>query len=68
VETKITIVYDVYDNCLNKRGLKTGWGFSALVETDHASPVLFETGNYGVALLYNMEQLGIAPESIGMIV
>ena len=63
--TKITIVYD---NCLNKRGLKTGWGFSALMETDHASPILFDTGNDGISLLYNMEQLGIVPEKIGTIV
>jgi 7,8-dihydropterin-6-yl-methyl-4-(beta-D-ribofuranosyl)aminobenzene 5'-phosphate synthase len=65
VETKITIVYD---NCLNERRLKTGWGFSALVETDHASPILFDTGNDGTSLLYNMEQLGISPEHIGAIV
>jgi 7,8-dihydropterin-6-yl-methyl-4-(beta-D-ribofuranosyl)aminobenzene 5'-phosphate synthase len=62
---KITIVYD---NCLNKQGLKTGWGFSALIETEHASPILFDTGNDDVALLYNMERLGIDPEAIGAIV
>ena len=65
METKITIVYD---NCLNERGLKTGWGFSALIEINHTSPILFDTGDDGVALLYNMEQLGIAPERIGTIV
>ena len=63
--TKITIVYD---NCLNKRGLETGWGFSALIETNHSSPILFDTGDDGAALLYNMEQLGINPEDIGTIV
>jgi 7,8-dihydropterin-6-yl-methyl-4-(beta-D-ribofuranosyl)aminobenzene 5'-phosphate synthase len=65
VETKITIVYD---NCLSKQGLKTGWGFSALIETDHTAPILFDTGNDGFALLYNMEQLGIVPEHLGTIV
>jgi 7,8-dihydropterin-6-yl-methyl-4-(beta-D-ribofuranosyl)aminobenzene 5'-phosphate synthase len=65
METKITILYD---NCLKKQGLKTGWGFSALIETNHASPILFDTGNDGISLLYNMEQLGIAPESIGKII
>jgi 7,8-dihydropterin-6-yl-methyl-4-(beta-D-ribofuranosyl)aminobenzene 5'-phosphate synthase len=65
VNTKITIVYD---NCLKKRGLKTGWGFSALIETSHISPILFDTGDDGAALLYNMEHLGIAPEHIGTIV
>jgi 7,8-dihydropterin-6-yl-methyl-4-(beta-D-ribofuranosyl)aminobenzene 5'-phosphate synthase len=62
---KITIVYD---NCPNKQGLKTGWGFSALIETDDTSPVLFDTGNDGIALLYNMERLGINPEIIGAVV
>jgi len=65
METKITIVYD---NCLNKRWLKSGWGFSALVETNQAAPILFDTGNDGTSLVHNMEQLGIAPESIGTIV
>ena len=65
METKITIVYD---NCPKNQGLKTGWGFSALIETDHTSPILFDTGNDGVSLAQNMEQLGIAPESIGTIV
>jgi len=65
VDTRITIIYD---NDLNKQGLKTGWGFSALIETDHASPILFDTGNDGVALLYNIEKLGIDPELISAIV
>jgi 7,8-dihydropterin-6-yl-methyl-4-(beta-D-ribofuranosyl)aminobenzene 5'-phosphate synthase len=65
VDTKITIVYD---NSPKKRGLKTGWGFSALIETNLASPILFDTGNDGAALLYNMERLGIKPESVGAIV
>lgn len=65
MDTKITIVYD---NCLNKQGLKTGWGFSAFIEANHTSPILFDTGNDGVALLYNMERLGIAPELIGAVV
>jgi 7,8-dihydropterin-6-yl-methyl-4-(beta-D-ribofuranosyl)aminobenzene 5'-phosphate synthase len=65
VDAKITIVYD---NCLNKQGLKTGWGFSALIESNHESPTLFDTGNDGAALLYNMEKLGIDPKLIGAVV
>jgi 7,8-dihydropterin-6-yl-methyl-4-(beta-D-ribofuranosyl)aminobenzene 5'-phosphate synthase len=65
VETKITIIYD---NCLYERGLKTGWGFSALIETNNTSPILFDTGIDGAALLYNMDRLGVAPEHIGTIV
>jgi len=62
---KITIVYD------NRRavpGLRTGWGFSALVEADDTPAILFDTGDNGAALLYNMEQLGIDPARIGIIV
>jgi 7,8-dihydropterin-6-yl-methyl-4-(beta-D-ribofuranosyl)aminobenzene 5'-phosphate synthase len=62
---KITIVYDNYSS---KQGLKTGWGFSSLIETDNTPPILFDTGDDGGALLYNMEQLGIVPENIGAIV
>ena len=62
---KLTIVYD---NCLGKRGLRTGWGFSSLIETDHAPPFLFDTGADGATLLYNMRQLGIDPRRIGVIV
>jgi 7,8-dihydropterin-6-yl-methyl-4-(beta-D-ribofuranosyl)aminobenzene 5'-phosphate synthase len=65
VDTKITVVYD---NNLNKRGLKTGWGFSALIEVDHATPILFDTGDDGASLMYNMEKLDIDPKLIGAIV
>ena len=62
---KITIVYD---NCLGKVGLRTGWGFSALIETEDAPPLLFDTGADGATLLHNMKQLGIDPGRIGIIV
>jgi len=62
---KITVVYD---NCSIKQGLKTGWGFSSLIETDDAPPLLFDTGADGATLLYNMKQLGIDPSRIGVIV
>jgi len=62
---KITIVYD---NCAVKAGLRTGWGFSSLIETANAPPLLFDTGADGATLLYNMKQLGIDPSRIGTIV
>jgi len=62
---KITVVYD---NCSIKQGLKTGWGFSSLIETEDAPPLLFDTGADGATLLYNMKQLGIDPSRIGVIV
>ncbi len=62
---KVTIVYD---NCASKLGLKTAWGFSCLIETEGTPPLLFDTGADGTTLLYNMEQLDIDPEKIGMVV
>ena len=62
---KITIVYD---NCLSKPGLRTGWGFSSLIETNYAPLLLFDTGADGTTLLYNMRKLGIDPGRIGIIV
>ena len=62
---KITIVYD---NCLSKPGLRTGWGFSSLIEVGGAPPLLFDTGADGATLLYNMKELGIDPGRIGIIV
>ena len=52
----------LYDNVAGK-GLKSGWGFSCLVETKERR-ILFDTGDNGDALLYNMEKLGIKPKSI----
>lgn len=62
---KITVTYDNY---ALKAGLGTGWGFSALVETENEPPILFDTGADGVTLLHNMKQLGIDPSRIGTIV
>jgi len=62
---KVTVVYD---NCASKSGLKTGWGFSCLIEAEGEPPLLFDTGADGATLLYNMGQLNIDPEGIGVIV
>jgi 7,8-dihydropterin-6-yl-methyl-4-(beta-D-ribofuranosyl)aminobenzene 5'-phosphate synthase len=62
---KITIVYD---NCLGKAGLRTGWGFSALIEIENSPSILFDTGADGATLLHNMKRLDINPEHIGVIV
>jgi 7,8-dihydropterin-6-yl-methyl-4-(beta-D-ribofuranosyl)aminobenzene 5'-phosphate synthase len=55
---KITLVYDNQAN----EGLKSGWGFSCLIET--TEKILFDTGDSGENLIYNLEQLNIQPESI----
>jgi 7,8-dihydropterin-6-yl-methyl-4-(beta-D-ribofuranosyl)aminobenzene 5'-phosphate synthase len=59
---KITIVYDNEANA----GLKSGWGFSCLVETEER--ILFDTGDTGEKLIYNLKQLNIQPESIAAVV
>ena len=59
---KITIVYDNQAD----EGLKSGWGFSCLIEAKEK--ILFDTGNSGENLLYNLRQLNIQPESIAAIV
>jgi 7,8-dihydropterin-6-yl-methyl-4-(beta-D-ribofuranosyl)aminobenzene 5'-phosphate synthase len=58
---KITVVYD---NDVLKEGLKSGWGFSCLIDKD----ILFDTGDNGAAVLYNMEKLGIDPNEIKSVV
>jgi 7,8-dihydropterin-6-yl-methyl-4-(beta-D-ribofuranosyl)aminobenzene 5'-phosphate synthase len=62
---KVTIVYD---NEAEKSGLRADWGFSALVQAEDTSPILFDTGADSPTLLHNMSELGILPEGIGTIV
>ncbi len=59
---KIKVIYDneAY------RGMKSGWGFSCLVENERK--VLFDTGWYGSILLSNMKALDIDPKDIEIIV
>jgi 7,8-dihydropterin-6-yl-methyl-4-(beta-D-ribofuranosyl)aminobenzene 5'-phosphate synthase len=61
-------VTSVYDNCLSKPGLRTGWAFSCLIETGDAPPVLFDTGADGATLMHNMKRLGIDRRHIKAIV
>ncbi len=62
---KVTIIYD---NCVRKQGLKAGWGFSSLIETESVPPLLFDTGGDGATLLYNIKELSINPSHVGVIV
>jgi 7,8-dihydropterin-6-yl-methyl-4-(beta-D-ribofuranosyl)aminobenzene 5'-phosphate synthase len=59
---KITIVYDNEAN----PGLKSGWGFSCLIEAKEK--ILFDTGDSGENLIYNLRQLNIQPENIAAVV
>ena len=61
---KITIVCD---NEVKQPGLIADWGFSSLIETQDAPPILFDTGTDGSILLHNMSQLKIDPSAIGIV-
>ncbi len=60
---KITIIYD---NTVFRDGLKSDWGFSALIEFNNRK-ILFDTGGNGAILLENMRKLNINPKSIDTI-
>jgi 7,8-dihydropterin-6-yl-methyl-4-(beta-D-ribofuranosyl)aminobenzene 5'-phosphate synthase len=55
------------DNTAYKSGLRSEWGFAALVEYG-GHTLLFDTGASGSNLLGNMRQLGVDPRSIEAIV
>jgi len=54
----------ITDNTVYKKGLKSEWGFSCLVETKGAPRILFDTGATGSVLLHNMKKLAIDPKGI----
>jgi len=60
---RITIIYD---NELHVPELRSGWGFSCLVENE--KKVLFDTGWDGTILLSNMKAMGANPRDIDVIV
>jgi len=62
---RITIVYD---NEVYTAGLRSGWGFAAMVEEEGEAPILFDTGADSATLLHNMKSLDIHPGRIGVIV
>jgi 7,8-dihydropterin-6-yl-methyl-4-(beta-D-ribofuranosyl)aminobenzene 5'-phosphate synthase len=59
----MTIAFDNYPGI---PGLKSLWGFSAVLDLADRT-VLFDTGSNGRVLLANMSALGLAPESIDLI-
>ena len=62
---RITVIYD---NEVRKVGLRKGHGFSALIEDVGLSPLLFDAGVDGSALLHNMRELNINPQEISIVV
>lgn len=62
--TKITIVYD---NQLHDKNLKSGWGFSCLVEHS-GKKIIFDTGDNVEKLESNFKNLQINPQDFEAIV
>ena len=58
----------VYDNEVKQSGLIADWGFSCLIEAQDTPKILFDTGASGSILRHNMNKLGVAPSSIGIVV
>lgn len=62
---RVTIIYD---NEVHAPGLRSGWGFSCLIEREDTPKILFDTGANGSILLHNMDKLTIDPLSIDVVV
>ena len=60
---RLTIVY----NNEAREKLKSGWGFSCLIEID-SQKLLFDTGDKPEDLLFNMNILGINPKDVSTVV
>ena len=67
VEAKALRITVVYNNVPYTPGMRTAWGFAALVEAGSDS-VLFDTGGDGPTLLVNMERLGIEPTRVRAVI
>jgi 7,8-dihydropterin-6-yl-methyl-4-(beta-D-ribofuranosyl)aminobenzene 5'-phosphate synthase len=61
--TRMTILFDNYPGV---PGLRSLWGFAALIETPGRT-ILFDTGSNGRVLLKNMAALDLAPESVDLL-
>jgi 7,8-dihydropterin-6-yl-methyl-4-(beta-D-ribofuranosyl)aminobenzene 5'-phosphate synthase len=57
----------VYDNNPYQEGLSTAWGFSCLIK-GAGKTILFDTGGKRTILLENMNELGINPNEIDLVV
>ncbi|MEJ2167649.1 MAG: MBL fold metallo-hydrolase [Desulfobacterales bacterium] len=57
----------VYDNNPYKAGLTTAWGFACVIKGAEKT-ILFDTGGSSALLLDNMQQLGIDPKEIDIVV
>ena len=63
-ELRITVVYD---NNPYQEGLTASWGFACVIKGAEKT-ILFDTGGDSAVLLKNMQQLGIDPKKIDVVV
>ena len=57
----------IYDNNPYTEGLRAEWGLSCLIRGSEKT-ILFDTGGKGSSLLANMDELGIDPQKIDIVV
>lgn len=62
-ETSQVVLISVYDNYSVKPELKTGWGFGTVVKMNN-EVLLFDMGGDAEKLLFNMDRMGIDPQSV----
>lgn len=67
VEAKALRITVVYNNVPYAPGMRTAWGFAALIETG-SDTVLFDTGGDGPTLLANLERRGVEPKRVRAVV
>jgi 7,8-dihydropterin-6-yl-methyl-4-(beta-D-ribofuranosyl)aminobenzene 5'-phosphate synthase len=67
VEARPLRITVIYNNVPHGVGMKTAWGFAALIETGSAT-VLFDTGGDGAMLLANMKRVGVEPGRVSAVV
>jgi len=63
VSPRVTVLFD---NRPGVAGLRTLWGFAALVEAG-GRMILFDTGSNGRLLLRNMHALGVSPQAVDLV-
>ncbi len=66
-ERDVITITTVYDNNAFIEGLTPSWGFSCMVQGLEKT-ILFDTGADGDVLLANMEQLGLDPQLVQVVV
>jgi 7,8-dihydropterin-6-yl-methyl-4-(beta-D-ribofuranosyl)aminobenzene 5'-phosphate synthase len=57
----------LYDNNFYQENIKTGWGFSCLIQGNEKT-ILFDTGGTDLLLMRNLQKLAIDPKTVDIII